>query len=155
MITDGKSPWDAFSLPAAEDAAIVIVFKDPRNPGSTVTIFDGYSEQSGGMNTFPVPAGTRMFSSIIGDGQVMGIIPFTKSVSFTNPTTAPTILQKVTLNGIDPSITSRATYQGSLSDTDTFILPSTAASGATLTWDLANDCVSYNALVFSSTPNVP
>ncbi len=152
LITDGRSPWDAFSLPAAEDVGLVIIFKDPQNPTSTVTIFDGYSEHSGGITIFnQVPVGTSMFSSIIGDGQVIGVQPYIKSVSFTRPvgpTEVSVTLQNVTLNGVAPSIISKATYQGSLSDIDTFILPSTALPGATLKWNLANDCVAYDALVF-------
>ncbi len=155
-IIDGGSPWapNGFSLPAAEDVELVIVFNDPLNPTSTVTIFDGYDMQSG-ITTFNVPPMTNMYSSSIGDGQVVGVIPYTKSVNYANPPQAVSPLQQVTLNGKDPSITSRATYQGSLSDTDTFILPTVAVPGATLTWNLANDCVAYDALVFSSATNVP
>jgi hypothetical protein len=143
-IYDGRSPWDAFSLPAAEDAEIVIVYSGT----GTVSIYNGYYEQSGGIATFGIPAGTAKFSSSIGDGQIFGITPYAKSVTYS---VGPTILQKVTLNGVDPSITSKATHRGSLSDTDTFILPGgSSPAGAFLTWNLANDCVAYDALIFSS-----
>jgi hypothetical protein len=155
-ITDGSGAWQAFALPSAEDAQAVIIFKDPANPTSAVTILDGYNEVPGGSFTASVPVGARMFSSLIGDGQVVGITPFSKAVSYkAGSNSAVVTLQKVTLNGKDPSITSRATYQGSLSDTDTYILPSVATSGATLTWSLATDCVAYDGLIFSNATAVP
>lgn len=158
-IKDGSSPWDTFMSPAADDVHAVLIFHDPKNLGSTVTIFDGYSEFSGGLATFAVPAGTTMFTSLIGDGQVVGVVPpfgpFAKSVSYTPIPGVTTTLQNVTLNGKDPSYTSRATYQGSLSDTDTFILAATAPAGASLGWNLANDCVVFKAMVFSSATSVP
>lgn len=156
LITDGRSPWDAFSLPAAEDVGLIIVFNNTQTQNFTdrVIIFDGYSEHNGGMTAFQVPEGTNMYSSIIGDGQVIGVQPYIKSVSFRDrPGVVPINLQNVTLNGVAPSITSRSTYQGSLSDVDTFILPSTALPGATLIWNLANDCVAYDALVFQGQVN--
>lgn len=154
-IFSGVSAWTSFAAPSAEDAQVVIIFKDPLNPTATTTIYDGYTEVSGGSFTASVPVGTTMFSSLIADGQVVGISPtYSKSVSYTNAASTVT-LQQVTLNGKDPSITSRATYQGSLSDTDTYILPSVATSGASLTWNLANDCVAYNALIFTNAAAIP
>jgi hypothetical protein len=146
-ITNGRSPFESFSLPAAEDVEIVIVYSGT----GTVTIYNGYYEQSGGIATFSVPTGSSKFSDSVGDGQILGITPYTKSLTYSLGI-VPTVLQKVALNGIDSSITSKATHQGSLADTDTFILPGgPAPAGQTLTWNLANDCVSYDVLIFSST----
>ncbi len=145
-ITSGPGQFEGFSLPAAEYAGLVIVYFDPSNPASNVTIYNGYYEQSGGMAMFSVPVGTRIYSSLIGDGQVsFG----QNSVNYTNAAVTTT-LQKNTLAGADPSIMSRATIQGSLADTDTFVPPSPAGTGATLTWNQASDCLSYEALVFTS-----
>ncbi len=146
VIKDGRSEFEVggFSTPAAEYVGAIIVYS---NPGTFVQIFNGYSVQEGGTATFTVPAGTNRFSSLIGDGQILGVTAFTKSVAYNAG--VPTVLQQVTLNGVDPSITSKATNQGTLADTDTFSI-STAGIGATLTWNLAGDCVSYEALVFSN-----
>ncbi len=146
LFKDGRSPWEITAgLPKAEYVGAVIVYF---NPGTFVRIYDGYSEKSGGLANFVVPVGTNRYSSLIGDGQTFfGITPFTKLVNYS---VGPTVLQKVTLNGVDPSITSKATNQGSLADTDTFGPLPAAVTGTTLTWNLANDCVSFEALVFTN-----
>lgn len=146
LFKDGRSSWETLAgLPKAEYVSAVIVYS---NPGTFVRIYNGYSEKSGGLANFAVPAGTNRYSSLIGDGQTFfGITPFTKSVTYS---VGPTVLQKVTLNGVDPSIISKATTQGSLADTDTFGPLPPAVAGTTLTWNLANDCVSFEALVFTN-----
>ena len=145
-IYTGPSPWTSFSLPAAENANVVIIYS---NAGSTVSIADGYVEISGGSASFSVPAGTTLFSSLISDGQVFGVSPYPKSLSYFDGS-GTTLLQQTTVFGKDASLTSKATYQGSLSDTDTYILPSVAGSGAALTWALSSDCVVYQTLIFSN-----
>lgn len=142
----GASPWTIFSLPSAENANVVIIYG---NTGSTVSILDGYAEVSGGSIATSVPAGTTMFSSLISDGQVFGVPPYSKSVTYFDGS-ATTLLQQTTVFGKDPSITSRATYQGSLSDTDTYVLPSVAGAGASLTWALSSDCVVYQTLIYTN-----
>ena len=157
----GGSPWNPTSTDArmAESVHLVIVFKDPGLAGpTTVHIYDGYYEQGGGMATFVYnwPArtfGSARFSHLLADGQEMFVPPFSKSVSFTQGATTTTIDGAGALNGNDPSATSRATYQGSLSDTDTYnvgTLVPVAGGASTITWQLSNDAISWAAMVFAT-----
>lgn len=144
-LTTGKDPWVTSISPLADNAAIVLVYSTG-NSTNWVKIYDGYYEQSGGLAKTSIPAGALKYTSITADGQVIGITPpYTKYVNFNM---FP--LQKVTLNGVDPSITSSGTINGSLSDSDTFILPYAAISGNLLNYNLANDCIVWNALVYSN-----
>jgi len=161
ITTSAASPWNPTSTDArmAESVHLVIVFKDPSLAGpTTIHIYDGYYEQPGGMATFVYnwparAAGSARFSHLLADGQEMFVPPFSKSVSFTQGATTTTIDGAGALNGNDPSITSRATYQGSLSDTDTYnvgALVAGAGGASTITWQLSNDAISWAALVFAT-----
>jgi hypothetical protein len=163
----GASPWKPVSTATrmAESVHLIIVFKDPGLAGpTTVRIYDGYYEQSGGVATFvynwPVrAAGTfARFSHLLADGQEMNVPAFSKRVDLTVAATTTTIDGAGALNGNDPSLTSRATYEGSLSDTDTYNVGSlvpVAGGASTITWQLSNDCISWAGMVFATGVDAP
>lgn len=161
---NGKSPWTGgVWAPLAESVHLVLVYSDPTVAGSVLHIYDGYYEQGGGIATFAYAwparaAGSARFSHLTADGQEIGVTPFTKSVALTMGAGAPVTIDMPALNGNDPSITSRATHQGSLADTDTYNVGSLvpAAGGAsTITWTLSADCISWAALVFATGVDAP
>lgn len=165
-LTTGVSPWAvAAPVPMAEYVGLILVYKDPTLPGpSVVHILDGYYEQGGGAATFAYAwparaAGTSArFSHLVGDGQEVGITPYTKAVDITVGAVTTILDHAHALNGNDPSITSKATNQGSLADTDTYnvgpLVP-LAGGATTITWTMANDCLSWAALVFGTGVDAP
>ncbi len=146
-LTNGQDPFVSSVSPLAENAAIVLVY-NTGNPANWVKIYNGYYEQSGGLATTAIPAGALKYTSITADGQANlgSTTTYGKYVNFN-----VFQLQKGTLNGVDPSLTSRGTIKGALADTDTFVLPSAALTGAALNYNLVGDCIAWNALVYSNT----
>lgn len=160
-VINGTSPWvtgGTGTLPMAESVHLVIIYTDPSLTSSTVQLYEGYSAIAGGSASFSYawPArstGNARFSHLIADCQEQGIAPFSKSVTFTFGATTTTIDDKGALNGDDPSITAKATYQGSLSDTQTYnvgTLVTTAGGASTITWNLSSDYDAFVALVFAT-----
>jgi len=163
--TDGSDPWTTGLIayvPAAESAHLVLIYSDSTmTTNSVITIYNGYYEQSGGVATFAYawPArttGAAMFSHLTSDGQVLTPSVFTKSLNLTVGATNRILDQGTFLNGKDPSITSKATYKGSLSDTNTYVVTSQipiGGSASTLTYNIASDCIVWSALIFATGTN--
>ena len=159
-MTDGQSPWKtAGGAPMAESVHLVLVYSDSAIPSSVIKIYNGYFESSGGTATFayawPARAsGTALFSHLTADGQATSVTPFAKSIDFTGPTAITTTIDKAnTLNGRDPSITSKATYEGSLADTNTYNVGSLvplAGGASAITYNLDGDCISWAAMIFAT-----
>jgi len=157
-VVNGTSPWVNDAAPEAESVHLIMVYSDPSLSSSTVQIYNGYSAIAGGSGAFNYawPArtgGTTRFTHLMIDNQIKGITPYSKSVAFTFGPTTTTIDDKDALNGKDPSITSKATYQGSLSDTNTYdvgSLVANAGGASTITWNLSNDYIAVVGLAFAS-----
>lgn len=157
-VTSGVSPWypTSTAAPMAESVHLILVYTDPSIAGSVVRIYNGYFELSGGTATFAyvwpaVASGTARWSHLTADGQRALIPnPLTKWIDFTFGATTTTI-DKPALGGDDPSLTSKATHRGSLSDTQTFnvgYLVPLAGGASTISWITPTDCISWVALVF-------
>jgi hypothetical protein len=153
----GEDPFTApIQPPMAEYAGLVVVYSAPWLPGGTLEIFDGYFMWGGSASfTYTWPArtsGGARFSHMIGDGQ-MNINPFNKNVDF-----GGTIIDTTCQSGYDPSITSRATYVGSLADTDTFnvgSLVSTGGGATTITWNCPGEAMTMSTLIFQTGTDSP
>ena len=157
-IINGTSPWLNAAAPMAESVHLVLIYSDPSIASSTVRLYNGYQAIPGGSASFNYvwPArstGSARFSHLIADGQQQSLSPFSKSVTFTFGATTTTIDDKSALNGHDPSLTAKATHQGSLSDTQTYnvgTLVTTAGGASTITWNLSNDYDAFVGLVFAT-----
>jgi len=160
-VTNGTSPWvttGAGTLPMTESVHLVLIYTDPSITSSTVQIYEGYQAVSTGVATFNYawPArstGNARFSHLVADCQQVGMTPFTKSITFTFGGTTTTIDDKTALRGDDPTETARATYQGSLSDTQTYnvgSLVTTAGGASTITWNISGDYDAWVGLVFAT-----
>jgi hypothetical protein len=165
---DAKSPWEpsGIVLPAAESAHLIIVYKDPTvaPTGSDVVIYDaqglpGLFTFVGGIATFTAPFvaahGVGSEASVgyaLVDGQTFGNLqPNAKEFKWTaNPSATTTSMNKGEIYGRDPSITSKASLHGSLSDTEQYNVAAVTLAGdvsGTLSWNFGGfDCLTTVAV---------
>jgi hypothetical protein len=159
-IETAKSPWEGVATQQAESAHLILLYQDSAVPTtSDVTIY----EASGLPGAITFVGGTASFTAAfaaahgagtdasvgyaLADGQSFGV-PQPNSKSFTwtsNPSGATTVLNAGEVYGKDPSITSKASYRGSLSDTEQYAVTANTVGGdvsGTLTWDFDGDCLS-------------
>jgi len=158
-IVNATSPWPSFApIQQAESAHLIVVYKDPSEPTSSTTrIFDATGSPGtitfSGTTTFTAPfAAAHVGGDIarvgyaLADGQSVGNPqPNSKSFAWTSsPSAATTTLNAGEMYGKDPSITSKAAFQGSLSDTEEYDVTSNTSGGDTsgvLTWNFGVDCL--------------
>ncbi len=158
--TGGASPFDVPAVvPMAESAHLIVVYRSSSTT-STVQIFDGAGATSGltfsgGVvaTTVPLPAYVAGKQAAVGyalaDGQHNSLFP--KSAAWNTPTITSTTLLSGEAFGNDPSITSKASLRGSLSDTPQFDLSShglisVGDTSGTLTWNFNSDCLTTVAV---------
>jgi hypothetical protein len=144
-----KSPWDSTpSRPVAESAHLLIVYRDSVSSGnviiyqangSPITFLGGTTSFTA--NFLPHASNQAFVGYALADGQIFGS---PQSKSFGWSTNTSTTLANGQIYGRDPSITSKASVRGSLSDTQAYDVSDITPSGTTsahLRWNFSGDCV--------------
>jgi hypothetical protein len=143
------SPWDSTpSRPAAESAHLLIIYRDSTTSGNVIIYQANGSPITflGGMTSFtanflPHTSNQAFVGYALADGQIFGS---PQSKSFDWNTNTSTTLASGQIYGRDPSITSKASVRGSLSDTQAYDISDITPSGSTsaqLGWNFSSDCV--------------
>jgi hypothetical protein len=145
-----RSPWDSTpSRPVAESAHLLIVYRDISVPSGNVIIYQANGSPItflGGTTSFtanfpPHTSNQAYVGYALADGQIFGA---QQPKSFVWTTNTPTTLASGQIYGRDPSITSKASVRGSLSDTQAYDVSGNTPSGissAHLGWNFSSDCL--------------
>jgi len=144
-----KSPWDSTpSRPLTESAHLLVIYRD-RTTSGNVIIYQANGPPItflGGMTSFtanfsPHTSNQAFVGYALADGQIFGA---PQSKGFVWSTNTFTTLANGQIYGRDPSITSKASVRGSLSDTQAYDVSANTPSGTTsahLRWNFSNDCL--------------
>jgi hypothetical protein len=151
--TNGEDPWEVGSpFPELDGGSLVVIYKNPSSPSTTVQLYGGASETDSGTLLQQSLSGFTASSSpsaqttfIVGDGQALG-----SSGAFNGTTLVSNFL------GADPQAVPKYS-QGNLWDTDSFNVGSLVNPGdtsETATVEGNDDCIVWVGQAFSITNNL-